>query len=57
MRTHGLQVAVLRSSGRRTVGRVVQTRPAWVQVEVEPDAVKEVAEGDVGYLLEDLRLA
>ena len=51
------QVAVLRSSGRRTVGRVAQTRPGWVQVDVELDAVKEVPEGDVGYLLEDLRFA
>ena len=52
------QVAVLRSSGRHTVGRVAGSWPGWVRVEVEPGgAVKDVPEGDVFRLLADLRLA
>jgi hypothetical protein len=52
------QVAVPRSWGLCTVGRVVATRPGWVCVEVEPGgASKDVPEGDVYLLLEGLRLA
>ena len=51
------QVAVLRSSGRHTVGQVAATRPGWVQVLVEPGMTKEVPEGDVYRLLGGLRLA
>jgi hypothetical protein len=48
-------VAVLRTSGRYTVGRVVAAR---VQVEVGPGgACKDVREGEVYRLLGDLRLA
>jgi hypothetical protein len=57
--THSfLQVAVLRTSGRHTVGRVAAAWPGWVRVEVERGgASKDVPEGDVYRLLGDLRLS
>ncbi len=52
------QVAVPRSSGRHTVGRVVSARPGWVRVEVNGGGTsKDVPEGDVYRLLGTLRLA
>jgi hypothetical protein len=52
------QVAVLRTSGRHTVGRVTAAWPGWVRVEVEQgDAYKDVPEGEVYRLLGGLRLA
>ena len=45
------QVAVLRSSGRHTVGQVAATRPGWVLVLVEPGITKDVPEGKVYRLL------
>ena len=52
------QVAVRRTSGRHTVGRVAAAWPGWVRVEVERGgASKDVAEGEVYRLLGGLRLA
>jgi hypothetical protein len=50
------QVAVLRTSGRRTVARVAATWPGWVRVDVGPGASKDVPEGSVCRLLGGLRL-
>ena len=50
-------MAVLRTSGRRTVGRVAAAWRGWVRVEVEPGTSKDVPEGEVYRLLGDLRLA
>ncbi len=52
------QVAVLRTSGRHTVGRVKAAWPGWVRVEVEHGGVsKDVPEGSLYRLLGGLRLA
>jgi len=54
----GEPVAVLRTSGRHTVGRVAASWPGWVRVEVEQGgASKDVPEGQVYRLLGGLRLA
>ena len=51
------QVAVKRSSGQHTVGRVEAAWPGWVRVEVaQGGARKDVPEGDVCRLLGDLHL-
>ncbi len=52
-----LQVAVQRTSGQHTVGRVAATWPGWVRVEVERGASKDVSEGNVFRLLGDLSLS
>ncbi len=52
------QVAVRRTSGQHTVGRVAAVRPGWVQVVVERSGLqKDVQEGDVYRLLGGLTLA
>ena len=52
------QVAVRRTSGRHTVGRVAAAWRGWVRVEVEPGGLsKDVPEGEVYRLLGGLRLA
>ncbi len=56
--TRPAQVAVRRTSGRHTVGRVTAAWPGWVRVEVERGgASKDVPAGDVYLLLGGLRLA
>jgi hypothetical protein len=50
------QVAVPRSSGRHTIGRVVNSWPGWVRVDVEAGACKDVPADQVFRLLSNLRL-
>ena len=53
-----VQVAVLRSSGRYTVGRVAGVWPGWVRVEVDPSgAFKDVPEDEALRLLSNLRIS
>ncbi len=47
---------MLRTSGRHTVGRVIEAWPGWVRVEVTPEgATKDVPEGEVYRLHRGLR--